>query len=41
MKNMIETKEGYEIELWRNFELVNSKEINFCPMCGRNLTEDK
>lgn len=26
MKNMIETKEGYEIELWRNFELVNSEE---------------
>ena len=39
--NIVKTTEGYEIELWRNFELVNSEEINFCPMCGRKLTEDK
>ena len=39
--NIVKTKEGYEIELWRNFELVNSEEIKFCPMCGRKLTEAK
>ena len=38
---IVKTKEGYEIELWRNFELVNSEEIYFCPKCGRNLTEAK
>lgn len=35
--NIVKTKEGYEIELWRNFELVNSEEIYFCPMCGRSI----
>ena len=39
--NIVKTKEGYEIELWRNFELVNSEEIYFCPKCGRKLTEAK
>ena len=39
--NIVKTKEGYEIELWRNFKLVNSEEINYCPMCGRRLQEDK
>lgn len=39
--NIVKTKEGYEIELWRNFELVNSEEINYCPKCGRKLTEEK
>ena len=37
--NIVKTAEGYEIELWRNFELVNSEEINYCPKCGRKLTE--
>ena len=39
--NIVKTIEGYEIELWRNFELVNSEEIYFCPKCGRTLTEEK
>ena len=39
--NIVKTKEGYEIELWRNFELVNSEQIYYCPMCGRKLTEEK
>lgn len=39
--NIVKTTEGYEIELWRNFELVNSEEIYFCPKCGRTLTEVK
>lgn len=39
--NIVKTKEGYEIELWRDFELVNSEQIYFCPMCGRKLTETK
>lgn len=39
--NIVKTADGYEIELWRNFELVNSEEINYCPKCGRKLTEDK
>lgn len=39
--NIVKTQDGYEIELWRNFELVNSEEINFCPKCGRKLTETK
>lgn len=39
--NIVKTKEGYEIELWRNFELVNSEEIYFCPKCGRKLTDAK
>ena len=39
--NIVKTKQGYEIELWRNFELVNSEEIYFCPKCGRKLTEAK
>lgn len=39
--NIVKTKDGYDIEMWRNFELVYSEEINFCPMCGRKLTEDK
>lgn len=38
---IVKTAEGYEIELWRNFELVNSEEINYCPMCGRKLNEKK
>ena len=38
--DIVKTDEGYEIELWRNFELVNSEKINFCPMCGRKLTEE-
>lgn len=36
--NIVKTTEGYDIELWRNFELVNSEEIYFCPKCGRTLT---
>lgn len=39
--NIVKTADGYEIELWRDFELVNSEEIYFCPMCGRKLAEDK
>ena len=39
--NIVKTADGYEIELWRNFELVNSEEIYFCPKCGRKLSEDK
>ena len=39
--NIVKTTEGYEIKLWRNFELVNSEEIYFCPKCGRTLTEVK
>ncbi len=39
--NIVKTTEGYEIELWRNFELVNSEEIYFCPKCGRKLVEIK
>lgn len=38
--NIVKTDEGYEIELWRNFELVNSVEINFCPMCCRKLADN-
>lgn len=38
---ILKTTEGYEIELLRNFELVNSEEIYFCPKCGRKLTEVK
>ena len=38
--DIVKTDEGYEIELWRNFELVNSVEINFCPMCGRKLADN-
>lgn len=37
--NIVKTTEGYEIELWRDFELVNSKHIFWCPMCGRKLKE--
>lgn len=39
--NIVKTADGYEIELWRNFELVNSEEIYFCPKCGRKLAEDR
>lgn len=39
--NIVKTAEGYEIELWRDFELVNSERIYYCPMCGRKLAEDK
>lgn len=39
--NIVKNADGYEIELWRNFELVNSEKINFCPMCGRKLMETK
>lgn len=39
--DIVKNEEGYEIELWRNFELVNSEKINFCPMCGRNLQDEK
>ena len=39
--NFVKTTAGYEIELWRNFGLAYTEKINFCPMCGRKLTEDK
>lgn len=39
--NIVKTTEGYEIELWRDFELVCSEQIFWCPMCGRKLTEEK
>ena len=35
--DIVKTTDVYEIELWRDFELVNSKPIHYCPMCGRNL----
>ena len=35
--NIVKTQDGYEIELWRDFGLVNSKKIKFCPMCARDL----
>ena len=38
--DIVKTTDGYEIELWRNFELVNSEKIYYCPMCGRELTEE-
>lgn len=38
--NIVKTREGYEIEYWRDFEYQDSVKINFCPMCGRKLTED-
>lgn len=39
--DIVKTTEGYEIELWRNFELVYSEQIFYCPMCGRELAEEK
>lgn len=39
--NIVKTKEGYEIELWRCFELAYSEHIYYCPMCGRKLSDDK
>ena len=39
--NIVKTKEGYEIELWRCFGLAYSEQIYYCPMCGRKLTEEK
>lgn len=39
--NIVKTADGYEIELRRDFGLVNSEEIYFCPKCGRKLMEAK
>lgn len=39
--NIVKTADGYEIELWLSFALVNSEKIYFCPKCGRKLTEAK
>jgi hypothetical protein len=39
--NIVKTDDGYEIELWSDFGLVYSDEINYCPKCGRKLTEEK
>lgn len=38
--NIVKTRDGYEIEYWRNFECQDSVKINFCPMCGRKLVEE-
>lgn len=37
---MVKTKEGFDLEYWKNFECMNFVRINFCPMCGRKLQED-
>lgn len=37
--NIVKTRDGYEIEYWRDCECLDSVKINFCPMCGRNLKE--
>lgn len=39
--DIVKTREGYEIEYWRDFECQYSVKINYCPMCGRKLSEDK
>ena len=33
---MVKAKEGFDLEYCMHFV-----KIKFCPMCGRNLTEDK
>ena len=38
---MVKAKEGFDLEYWKNFECIHFVKINFCPMCGRKLTEDK
>lgn len=39
--NIVKTRDGYEIEYWRDFGCQDSVKINFCPMCGRKLSEAK
>ena len=38
---MVKAKEGFDLEYWKNFECMHFVKINFCPMCGRKLTENK
>jgi hypothetical protein len=38
---MAKAKEGFDLEYWKDFECMYFVKINYCPMCGRNLTEDK
>ena len=39
--SMGQDEDGFCIEYWWNFGVVYSTKINFCPMCGRKLTEAK
>lgn len=36
---MVKAKEGFDLEYWKNFECMHFVKINYCPMCGRKLTE--
>ena len=38
---MVKAKEGFDLEYWKNFSCMHFVKIKFCPMCGRNLSEDK
>lgn len=38
---MVKAKDGFDLEYWRNFESMHFVKINYCPICGRKLTEDK
>ena len=35
---IVKAKEGFDLEYWKNFECMHFVKINFCPMCGRKLT---
>lgn len=38
---MVKAKEGFDLEYWKDFQCMHFVKIKFCPMCGRNLSEDK
>lgn len=38
---MVKAKEGFDLEYWKNFECMHFFKIMFCPMCGRQLSEEK
>lgn len=33
--------DGWCLETWANFGCEESHKINYCPFCGRKLTEEK
>lgn len=39
--DLVESNEGFDLEYWKNFECIHVFKINFCPMCGRKLTEEE
>ena len=35
--NVVKTNDGYELEMWVNFECIHTRKIHACPECARKL----